>query len=450
MAASANNNPAAFIGSVKLLCGEEKQAQLFNYVMKSCEEFASNENLNGLNKILAEINAAQYPLPAFAALSTKLQIHGKFNTDELKATIAKLRTMTSAVKKELMTSKFATVYFLTLKALADACIAKKIPLLGIKPLYESILWYTDGHPELLTPAHASFLCLCLKARNFYLCDKIIDIDSELLLQQGLDYRRNNKASSSLMACTSEPVLLFFYYAALIRIAQCRYKEGQLLIEQLLCMRGMCNSAIAIEAFKVGIIVALILEQDQLFLPGCRNVKFLQSLSRPYLSLAYIVTSAKLSDNIPALIKDYAEKNRKIFQQDGNVGLIDVLVRKLQEKKITAMPKTFINIDQNRAMNRTFFNDNDNFDAIVRKLINNHELKCSIDDGSNIYSFRKLVEGKENKEANNENEIDLNVQLQNLADFTNVVRNVHDRLKVVPQNSSGNGKQSHQSKKRLMI
>uniref|UniRef100_A0A914PVZ1 COP9 signalosome complex subunit 3 n=1 Tax=Panagrolaimus davidi TaxID=227884 RepID=A0A914PVZ1_9BILA len=253
-----------------------------------------------------------------------------------------------------------------------------------------------------------------------------------------------------MACTSEPVLLFFYYAALIRIAQCRYKEGQLLIEQLLCMRGMCNSAIAIEAFKVGIIVALILGQDQLFLPGCRNVKFLQSLSRPYLSLAYIVTSAKLSDNIPALIKDYAEKNRKIFQQDGNVGLIDVLVRKLQEKKITAMPKTFINIDQNRAMNRTFFNDNDNFDAIVRKLINNHELKCSIDDGSNIYCFRKLVEGKENEEANIEDEIDLNVQLQNLADFTNVVRNVHDRLKVVPQNSSGNGKQSHQSKKRLMI
>uniref|UniRef100_A0A914Y5Y3 COP9 signalosome complex subunit 3 N-terminal helical repeats domain-containing protein n=1 Tax=Panagrolaimus superbus TaxID=310955 RepID=A0A914Y5Y3_9BILA len=141
-----------------------------------------------------------------------------------------------------------------------------------------------------------------------------------------------------MSCGSEPILLFFYYAALIRVAQCRYEEGLLLIEQLLCIRGMCNSSIAIEAFKVAIIVALILGHDQLFLPGCRNVKFLQSLSRPYLTIAYIVTSAKIGDNIPALVKDYAEKTRKVFQQDGNAGLIDVLVRKLQEKKISDMPK----------------------------------------------------------------------------------------------------------------
>uniref|UniRef100_A0AC34FC09 COP9 signalosome complex subunit 3 n=1 Tax=Panagrolaimus sp. ES5 TaxID=591445 RepID=A0AC34FC09_9BILA len=443
MAASANNNPGAFIGSVKLLNTEEKQAALFNYVTKSCEEFANSENLNGLNKILAELNPAQFPVPAFAVISTKFQIHGKYNLDELKTTIAKFKSMTAAVKKESMSSKFLTAYFYALKSLADACLAKKVPLLGIKPLYEGIHWYTDGHPELLTPAHASFLCLCLKARHFYLCDPFINIDCEMLLQQGLDYRRSNKQNSSLMSCNSEPILLFFYYAALIRVAQCRYEEGLLLIEQLLCMRGMCNSAIAAEAFKIGIIVALILGQDQLFLPGCRNVKFLQAVSRPYLTLAYIVTSAKIGDNIPALVKDYAEKTRKTFQQDGNAGLIDVLVRKLQEKKISAMPKTFINVDRNRAMARAFFNDNDNFDVVVRKLINNKELKCTIDGGADIYSFRKLVEDAKDEE----DEIDLNTQLQNLAKLTTAVRNVHDRLKVVPQNASNGGKQA---KKRLMM
>uniref|UniRef100_A0A914YG29 COP9 signalosome complex subunit 3 n=1 Tax=Panagrolaimus superbus TaxID=310955 RepID=A0A914YG29_9BILA len=445
MAASANNNPATFIGSVKLLNTEDKQANLFNYVTKSCEEFANSENLNALNKILAELNPTQFSVPAFAILSTKFQIHGKYNLDELKATIVKLKSMTSAVKRESISSKFPTFYFYALKFLADACLAKKVPLLGIKPLFEGINWYTNGHPELLTPAHSAFLCLCLKARHFYLCDQFINLDPEMLLQQGLDYRRSNKQNSSLMSCGSEPILLLFYYAALIRVAQCRYEEGLLLIEQLLCIRGMCNSSIAIEAFKVAIIVALILGHDQLFLPGCRNVKFLQSLSRPYLTIAYIVTSAKIGDNIPALVKDYAEKTRKVFQQDGNAGLIDVLVRKLQEKKISDMPKTFMNVDRDRAMTRAFFNDNDNFDAVVRKLINNKELKCTIDGGADIYRFRKLVEDEEDSA---EDEIDLNTQLQNLANLTTAVRNIHDRLKVVPQNASNSGKQ--QAKKRLMM
>jgi hypothetical protein len=183
MAASASNNPSAFLGAIKLLSSDDKQSQLFNYVTKSCEEFLTNENLNGVNKILAELNPAQFPIAAFAIVSTKLQMCGKFNLDELKNTIAKLKSMTAALTKKSLSFKFDSVYFFALKSLADACLAKKVPLLGIKPLHESIMWYTEGRPELLTPAHSSFLCLCLKARHFYLCDPFINIDAELLLSQ---------------------------------------------------------------------------------------------------------------------------------------------------------------------------------------------------------------------------------------------------------------------------
>ena len=73
--------------------------------------------------------------------------------------------------------------FTALKALSDACLAKKSPILGMKPLIEAITWITDGHPEHLTPAHASFLCLCLKARHFYLCEPFIKVDMEAILVQ---------------------------------------------------------------------------------------------------------------------------------------------------------------------------------------------------------------------------------------------------------------------------
>lgn len=141
-----------------------------------------------------------------------------------------------------------------------------------------------------------------------------------------------------MSCGTEPVLLFFYYAALIRVTQCRYKEGLLLLEQLICLRGMCNSWIAIEGFKIAVFVAVILGYDQLFLPGCRNVKFLQSHARAYMALAYIATSTKLTDNASTTVREFAEKNRKYFQQDGTQGLVDVIIRKLHERKINAMPK----------------------------------------------------------------------------------------------------------------
>ena len=155
--------------------------------------------------------------------------------------------------------------------------------------------------------------------------------------QGLECRRNNKISM-VLACGSEPILLFFYYAALIRIAQGQYKEGLILIEHLLCSRGMRNSAIALAAFKVAVIAGLILGQDQLFLPGCRIVKFLINNSRAYLGLAYIVCSSKMSDNVVANVSEFTEKNRRLFTQDGTIGLIEILPRKLREKRISDMPK----------------------------------------------------------------------------------------------------------------
>lgn len=90
----------------------------------------------------------------------------------------------SLIDSLLLTFLFCSFLdFFTLKSAADACLFKKVPMLGISTLIDAIQWYTNGHPEVLTPAHASLLCLCLKARHFYLCDPFINIDPEALLQQ---------------------------------------------------------------------------------------------------------------------------------------------------------------------------------------------------------------------------------------------------------------------------
>lgn len=87
----------------------DKQSQLFAYITKSCEEFLANENLNAINKILAELNPAQHPIAAFAVMSAKFQLSSKYNVDELRVTLTKLKSMTTALNVSYTDQNFCTV-----------------------------------------------------------------------------------------------------------------------------------------------------------------------------------------------------------------------------------------------------------------------------------------------------------------------------------------------------
>lgn len=229
-----------------------------------------------------------------------------------------------------------------MRALGEAAIHKKCPLLAIKPLADGIRWWTDGNPRHLTPVHASLLCCCLKARNFRYCMEFLEIDALSLVKEGLQPR---KVMPPLINCTTEPVLLYFYYGSLIHALHENFREALNFLEYLISMRGMSQSTIVLEGFKKAILFALILGEKKLTFPGSKVVKYLlnHSQSRPYLELAWIVTTAPKHIDISALVVEYLERQRNknafnVFQKDQNMGLIEILMEKLKERKIIDLPK----------------------------------------------------------------------------------------------------------------
>ena len=83
------------------------------------------------------------------------------------------------------------------------------------------------------------------------------------------------------------------------------------------------------------------------------------------------------------------------------------------------------------MARTYFNTNESFDNIVRKLISSGELKCSIDDQADVFQFRHVPKFEESVEEETDDQPDMDEQLRDIAVLTKNVRNIYDRLKVVP-------------------
>lgn len=220
-------------------------------------------------------------------------------------------------------------------------MAKKYPLIVIKTICDGILFWTNGNPRQLTPAHSALLCCCLKARYYRTCMEFLDIDISSLLTEGLTER---KGPSTLMSCTSEGVLTFFYYGSLIHALHEDYEKALNFMEYLICIRDMTYSAIVLEGFKKAILFALILGKKSLTFPGSRVIKFLSShhQTRPYLELATLITVTPRHLDICAMINEFLDKQKanknSQFVRDNNLGLIDILITKLRERKVIDLPK----------------------------------------------------------------------------------------------------------------
>uniref|UniRef100_A0AC34RHX3 PCI domain-containing protein n=1 Tax=Panagrolaimus sp. JU765 TaxID=591449 RepID=A0AC34RHX3_9BILA len=438
MSPSAGNNPGHYIATVKKFDGfgnPEEMTKMTAYIIKSCEEFVSSENLSGLSKILNEIQLSTFPAPFLGALSAKLSLSNKYNLDELQNLIIRVMALPEDLTKFVGDPSLAVFYFPVLKALGDAVINKRCPMLAIKPIADGIFWWTNGNPKHLTPAHASLLCCCLKARHFRFCMNFLEIDAYSLLKEGLVERT---MIQPLMVCGTEPVLLYFYYGSLIHAVQENYVEALNFLEYLISMRNMGQSAIVIEAFKKAILFSLILGQKKLCLPGCRMLKYLlhQPQVRPYLDLAYIITVAPKSFDVSILVSEYLEKNKQkpgsgAISKDNNFGLVEILMEKLRERRIISLPTTFTAIEKKQAMIRTFYNDTEAFDNDIRKLISQGLLKGNIDQEKGILYF---PQDDDSAAANEDYKLD--ESLVKVANYSKILREVSNVLKLASRTKRG--------------
>lgn len=68
----------------------EDATNIKNFILKSCEEFVTAENVSGLTKILNEIPLVPFPCFYLGPLTAKLQLYQKLSNDDFHSLILRI------------------------------------------------------------------------------------------------------------------------------------------------------------------------------------------------------------------------------------------------------------------------------------------------------------------------------------------------------------------------
>lgn len=182
-------------------------------------------------------------------------------------------------------------------------------------------------PEILTPVHAEFIRVCLKAKAYHLALPLLD---QPIYDIGV--------KSSWL--TAEEFLCYFYYGALIRIGVKDFTGAiQLLLVVLTCPSS-CLSAIQADAYKKYVLVSLKVNGELPTLPLYTS----HIIQRYAKSKSYVLEFAEAfkAGDVPAMKRIAEEKSQQITA-DRNMGLVKQCISSLQRHKVKTLTKTYLTL-----------------------------------------------------------------------------------------------------------
>jgi len=235
------------------------------------------------------------------------------------------------------------------------------------------------NPETLTPVHADFIRVCLKA-------KVYDLAAGVLDQPIFDISVSGSANSgSPGALTPQSFLSYFYYGALVRIGTQEYlKAIQMLLVVLTCPAS-CLSAIQADAYKKYVLVSLKAHGDVKPLPVYAS-HILQSYSKSSTYVQELAEAVKAADTVAA--QRLLEEKRAQIEADSNVGLVKQVITSMQRHKVKLLTKTYLTLSLAEIAVEVGMEATQTAEAerLVFDMICDDEIKASIDQISGNVAF----------------------------------------------------------------
>ncbi|CAK0832886.1 unnamed protein product [Prorocentrum cordatum] len=229
--------------------------------------------------------------------------------------------------------------------------------------------------ETLTPVHADFLRVCLKAKAYPFASPVLD-------QPIYDISMSNGSSSQM---TPQSFLCYFYYGALLRIGM---KEYQLALQMLLVVLtcpASCLSAIQADAYKKYVLVSLKAHGESQALPV-----YASHIVQRYAAInGYVQDLAeafKAGDT--AAMNRVAEEKAAQIQADQNTGLVKQVVASLQRHKVQLLTKTYLTLSLAEIAKELGIEESKTAEVeeLLFDMISNGEINARIDQITGNVSF----------------------------------------------------------------
>jgi len=211
--------------------------------------------------------------------------------------------------------------------LAMASITSGRTKSAIAPLRAAIGKFRPS-PDSLTPVHASFLQVCLKAKMYHVAKPVVE-------------QRIIEVDAKATGLLPRDVLLFFLYSGRVQIGLKNFPAAQHCFQQALTMPCTCVNAIMVEAYKKYVLVSLLACGSLPLLPKYTSQlvqRHVKNLCAKYESLATVYATHSSSDFAQAI-----EESLELLRADGNEGLAKQCLQSLSTGNIARLTQTYVTL-----------------------------------------------------------------------------------------------------------
>ncbi|CAI5718942.1 unnamed protein product [Peronospora farinosa] len=234
-------------------------------------------------------------------------------------------------------------------------------------------FHQQGHAT-LTPLHAHFFYLCLRAKCYFAAMDILD---ETLVEI--------QAQSHVV--TSVDFLGYAYYGGLLYLGEKRYQDALDFFQLAITAPAVSLSAFVIEAYKKLLLVTLILHGEAVVMPKYTPFVVTRNVENHCTAYATLANAFVVEKDFAA-VQEVVTKNEELFIHDGNLGLVKQVVQAFKQRKLLQLTRTYATIELTKIATAAGMSNSDAVAAekMLLTLISNGQMDAVIDKQKAMVRF----------------------------------------------------------------
>jgi COP9 signalosome complex subunit 3 len=228
--------------------------------------------------------------------------------------------------------------------------------------------------EYLTPLHADYLCLCLKAKNYKAgynlieSSKIFDINPDVTGLQPRD------------------MLLYYYYGGMIYIGLKQFEKALRSFDTALSVPAYGLNAIMVESFKKYVLVSLLVNGK--FLGISKHASNVVHRHMKTYCSAYTDFANAYGDSDTDKVHKLANDNAEAYMKDNNLGLVKQCIAALYRRNIRKLTETYMTLSLADIAKSIKVSSVKEAETQLLKMIENGEINAVINQKDGMVSFEE--------------------------------------------------------------
>ena len=262
-----------------------------------------------------------------------------------------------------------------------AAISNKTAVAAVRPLQTAAL-ALQPTPAHFTPIHADFMRACLLSKCYAAAQPLLE--QELL-----------QVDKEATHVTPRDLLLYHYYAGMVQVGLKRFKSAVEYFTLCYSAPTAVLNAIMVEAYKKGLLCALIQTAEPMRTPKYTSPCVLRHAKglAPYVE--YLEAFGKRS---LAGLRAALEKHTAAFVRDRNLGLAKQCVRALVKRNIHRLTTTYLTLSLEHIAESVELPDAADAERYVADMVASGEICAHIDASAGMVRFTERPEQYDSVDA----------------------------------------------------